>query len=310
MPGRNRYTIQKVRIGMKIIPFWGCMILLKYPQMEKAVRYSMEKLDVELVDDTRFSCCPDPIYFKAADKTTWYTLAARNISIAEEHELDLITMCSGCTSTLCEVNYHLKKDDKLRDKVNKSLKKIGREFRGTINVRHVVTLLRDDIEMEKIKRSISHPLHDLKVAIHYGCHLLKPSEIMKVDDPVIPRILAELIDATGATPVNHKEYLLCCGKACQEYELTLSMSTDVFQSIQDSKADCMGLICPTCFDSFDLGQIRVSRKLDKDFNIPIIYYFQLLALAQGASVNDIGLKFHKVLPSEFLEKLEQRLAVS
>lgn len=295
---------------MKVTPFWGCMISLKYPQMEKAVRYSLEKLGVELHDENRFSCCPDPIYFKAADKITWYTLAARNISIAEEHELDLITMCSGCTSTLCEVNYHLKRDQKLKNKVNQSLKKIGREYKGTINVRHVVTLLRDDVGMEKLKDSIISPLHDLKVAIHYGCHLLKPSEIMQVDDPVIPSILADLIDATGATPVNHREYLLCCGKACQDHDLALNMSADVFQSITDTKADCMGLICPTCFDSFDLGQILVSRKVNKNYQIPVIYYFQLLALAQGASIEDIGLKYHKILPAEFLEKLEQRIAVA
>jgi len=133
---------------------------------------------------------------------------------------------------------------------------------------------------------------------------------MQVDDPVIPSILADLIDATGATPVNHREYLLCCGKACQNNELALGMSADVFQSISDSKADCMGLICPTCFDSFDLGQILVSRKVNKNYQIPVIYYFQLLALAQGASFEDIGLKYHKILPAEFLEKLEQSIAVA
>ncbi len=290
---------------MKVIPFWGCMIALKYPQMEKAVRYSMDKLGVELVDEPRFSCCPDPIYFKAADKLTWLTLAARNIALAEEHELDIITMCSGCTSTLCEANYHLKKDPELREKINKSLKAIGREFRGTINVRHVVTLLRDDIGMEKLKHSIERPLKDVKVAIHYGCHLLKPSEIMRVDDPVIPKILQEIIEITGATPINHKEYLLCCGKACQDHELMLNMSADVFESIHASKADCLGLICPTCFDSFDLGQIRVARKVNKEYNLPVIYYFQMLALAQGASLEEVGIKYHKILPREFVMKLQR-----
>jgi heterodisulfide reductase subunit B2 len=289
---------------MKVIPFWGCMIALKYPQMEKAVRYSMDKLGVELINETRFSCCPDPIYFKAGDKLKWMTLAARNIAIAEEHELDIITMCSGCTSTLCEVNYHLKHDTDLRKQVNKSLKEIGREFRGTINVRHVVTVLRDDVGMERLKSTIVNPLQDIKVAIHYGCHLLKPSEVMNVDDPVIPKILEELIATTGAIPVNHREYLLCCGKACQDHELTLNMSADVFQSITDSKADCLGLICPTCFDSFDLGQIRVSRKVGKEYQVPVIYYFQLLALAQGASLEDVGIKYHKILPAQFLSKLK------
>ena len=289
---------------MKVTPFWGCMISLKYPQMERAVRFSLEKLGVELVDEPRFSCCPDPIYFKAADKMTWLTLAARNISIAEEHELDLITMCSGCTSTLCEVNYQLKKDRELQSRVNARLKKIGRQYKGTIRVRHLVTLLRDTIGIQKVKESVTRPLHDIKVAIHYGCHLLKPSEIMQVDDTIVPSILAELIAITGATPIPHQEYLQCCGKACQDYELTLGMSADVFQSVLNSQADCLGLICPTCFDSFDVGQIRVSRQLQKDYQIPIIYYFQLLAIAQGATPAEVGITHHKIMPKTFLEKLQ------
>jgi heterodisulfide reductase subunit B len=285
------------------------MIPLKYPQMESAVRFSMEKLGIELIDDQRFSCCPDPIYFKAGERLDWYTIAARNISIAEEHELDMITLCSGCTSTLCEVNYHLKKNAELRKQVNQRLKKIGREYKGTINVRHLVTLLRDDIGFDHIRKSVIRPFHDLKVAIHYGCHLLKPSEIMQVEDPVIPSILYELFQVLGATPVNHKEYLMCCGKACQDGQMTLDMSHAVFQSVQDSDADCLGLICPTCFDSFDLGQLRVSRKFNKQFQIPVIYYFQLMALAQGAAIEQVGLQYHKIMEEDFLKKFERDRAL-
>ncbi|MCK5076021.1 MAG: CoB--CoM heterodisulfide reductase subunit B, partial [Calditrichia bacterium] len=158
---------------MEVIPFWGCMISLKYPQMEKSIRYSAEKLGIDLVDETRFSCCPDPIYFKADDRVKWLTLAARNICLAEERGLDIVTMCSGCTSTLCEVNHVLKNDNDLRKKVNKRLKKIDKEFKGTVSVKHLVTLLRNEVGMEQIRNSVKYPLTDLKVAIHYGCHLLK-----------------------------------------------------------------------------------------------------------------------------------------
>ena len=289
---------------MQIMPFWGCMIPLKYPQMESAVRFSMDKLNVELVETDQLSCCPDPIYFKAGDKMKWMTLAARNISIAEEKGLDLITMCSGCTATLSEVNHHLKEDDSLRKEINKDLKKIGREYRGTIEVRHLVTVLRDDIGLKKVSNSVKFPMEDIKVAIHYGCHLLKPSEIMNVEDPLTPTILSELIKATGATPVDHKEYLMCCGKACKDVELSLNMSHTVFESIEESGADCLGLICPTCFDSFDIGQLRISRHFEKDLQIPVIYYFQLLALAQGATIEKVGIPYHKIMPTSFIDKLQ------
>ena len=286
------------------------MIPLKYPQMESAVRFCMDKLGIELVENKRFSCCPDPIYFKAGDKIKWYTIAARNIALAEQQELDIITMCSGCTSTLCEVNFHLKKDKDLRNKINKNLKKLGLEFKGTIQVRHLVTLLREDVGLSKIKDTVLYPLNDLKIAIHYGCHLLKPSEIMQVEDPIVPSILSELIQIMGATPVNHDEYLMCCGKACQDQDLMLNMSHSVFKSVADSGADCLGLICPTCFDSFDIGQLRVSRKFDIKYEIPVVYLFQLLALTQGASMEQVGIKFHKIMPEAFLEKLKFETVVA
>lgn len=295
---------------MRLIPFWGCMIPLKYPQMEKAVRFTLKNLGISLVEDNQFSCCPDPIYFKAGDKMKWLTLAARNISIAEEKGIDLITMCSGCTATLCEVNHHLKHDEDLRKEVNKNLKKINREFKGSIEVRHLVTVLRDDVGIERVRNSVIQPLDDIQVAIHYGCHLLKPSEIMQVEDPLTPSILSELIRATGATPVDHKEYLMCCGKACKDVDIGLNMSYAVFESIQDSGADCLGLICPTCFDSFDVGQLRISRTFKKDLQIPVIYYFQLLAIAQGATPEEVGIAYHKIMPEEFINKLKAVPAIA
>jgi heterodisulfide reductase subunit B len=71
----------------------------------------------------------------------------------------------------------------------------------------------------------------------------------------------------------------------------------------------MGLICPTCFDSFDLGQIRVSRKVGKEYNMPVIYYFQLLAMAQGATPEEVGIKYHKIMPESFLEKISTKETV-
>ena len=295
---------------MKVIPFWGCMIPLKYPQMERAVRLCMDKLDIELVEEPRFSCCPDPIYFKAGDRIKWMTLAARNLALAEEQGLDIITLCSGCTSTLCEVNHHLKKDPELRAEINKNLQPIGRKYDGKITVRHLVTMLRDDLGLEKVRDSVVNPLTGLSVAIHYGCHLLKPSSVMAVEDPLVPSILARLIEMTGATPVDHEEYLKCCGKACKEPDLTLKMSQSVFESVDQSGADCLGLICPTCFDSFDVGQLRVSRSFGKKYNIPVIYYFQLLAIAQGATPEQVGIQYHKILSDSFQQKLTNQPATA
>lgn len=279
---------------MKYIPFFGCMMTTKYPWFEAAVRKSVTKIGLELVDVDGFTCCPDPIYFQARNKMEWYTIAARNLSLAEDLGHDIITTCSGCTATLSEVNLALKEDQDLKETVNKRLSKIGREYKGSINVRHAITVLRDDFGLDRVAETVTRPLEGLKVAVHYGCHLLKPSWVMQVDDPDRPTILENLIKAIGAEPIHHEMTLLCCGRACMTDSIPNQMVEDILETIKSHNADCMGLICPTCFDEFDLGQIVLGRKLKKTFDVPIVYYFQLLGLAQGLEPKEVGLHMHKV----------------
>ncbi|NOR18449.1 CoB--CoM heterodisulfide reductase subunit B [candidate division WOR-3 bacterium] len=288
---------------MKIIPFWGCMMPLKYPQMELAIRRTLPNLGVELVDVDGFTCCPDPIYFKARDKMKWLTIAARNLAVAEETGLDIVTMCSGCISTLKEAQYLLAEDQALKDEVNKRLKRINKEYKGKVKVSHAVVVIRDDLGLDVVKKSVKRSLEGITVAIHYGCHILKPSQIMHVDDADYPSILDDFVVAMGATPLEHHEKLLCCGKGCMDDELPLDMTEAIFSSIEKSGADCMGLVCPTCFSSFDLGQIMISRKRGKNYNIPVIYLFQLLGLAQGLGPEEVGLHTHRVKADKVLEKI-------
>ena len=288
---------------MKIIPFWGCMIPLKYPQMELAIRKTMPNLGIELVDIEGFTCCPDPIYFKAKDMRKWLVIAARNLAVAEEKELDIVTVCSGCTATLKEASYLLNEDEKLKKDINKELKKIGREYKGIVKVKHAIQLIRDDIGLEAVEKSVKRHLKNLNVAIHYGCHLLKPSQIMGVDDADYPSILENFTSILGATPISHQKKLLCCGKGCLDSEIPMNMVYDIFSSIEDAKGDCMGLICPTCFSSFDLGQVMIARTKGKEFNIPVIYFFQLLGLAQGYTPEEVGLHMHRVKVDALMEKI-------
>jgi len=283
--------------------FWGCMIQGKYPQFEAALRKTMPNLGVKIVDFEEFSCCPDPIFFKATDKRLWAVIAARNLAIAEEQGLDIITACSGCTATLKEVHHMMQEDPQLKKEVNQELSKIGRKFEGTQEVKHIIPFLRDDIGIEKVKASIVKPLKDLNVGVHYGCHLLRPSKVMKVDDADCPQIMENFISILGAKPVPHKENILCCGKSCMEEDIRAHMTSDVLESLEESKVDCMGLICPSCFDEFDVGQITLRRKLSKEFNLPIIFYFQLLGLAQGFSPEEMGLSLHKIKFDPILQKL-------
>ena len=275
--------------------FPGCLIPTRHPAMEFAIRKTLPSLGIEIVDLKDSSCCPDPIYFKSKDKMSWLSVAARNLCLAEEIGLDVFTCCSGCTASLSE-SYHLLQDEELRGKVNERLARIGKEYKGTSKVRHVVTLLRDVVGYDTIRESVVKPLTDMKITIHYGCHLLKPSKIMQVDDPNDPTVMENLVEALGATPVRHKNWSLCCGKACQLDGLSADMMCDLLTTVHDEPADAFCMICPTCFGQFDFGQFKIGKQYGKDFHTPPVYYFQLLALAQGVSYDELGFERQKFKP--------------
>ena len=287
--------------------FPGCLIPARHPAMEFAIRHTLPRLGIEIVDLEGTSCCPDPIYFKSEDKLSWLAVAARNLTLAEDLGLDIFTNCSGCTATLSET-YHLLQDETLRARVNRRLRRIGREYRGTSRVRHVVTVLRDEIGFDAIRESVVRPLTELNVAIHYGCHLLKPSRIMQVDDPDDPSVLEHLVRALGAHPVRHRNWYLCCGKACQSGDITDNMMHDLLHTVAEEQPDVLCMICPTCFGQFDHGQLRIAKRFEEDFHTPSVYYFQLLAFAQGVDYDGLGFERNRFKP-ECLKRYEERPVV-
>ena len=119
---------------------------------------------------------------------------------------------------------------------------------------------------------------------------------MRVDDPNDPSVMEQLVAALGATPVRHRNWSLCCGKACQSDEIPTAMMHDLLRSVSDEDADLLCLICPTCFGQFDYGQARISEKFGEDFKTPPLYYFQLLAFAQGTPYDELGCGRQRLKP--------------
>ena len=121
--------------------FLGCVIPNRYPFIEQATRNVFEKLGVDLIDMKGAACCPAPGVFRGFDIPTWLAIGARNICIAEENGADITLMCNGCYGSILEVNHTLKHDKEMRKKVNVHLAKIGKEFKGTVEVKHIVEVL-------------------------------------------------------------------------------------------------------------------------------------------------------------------------
>lgn len=291
---------------MKYAFFLGCVMPNRYPGLEAAMRRVAEVLGIELLDIEGASCCPPPGVVKSFHKPTWLAVAARNLSLAEALNADAITLCSGCYGTLKDANIVLKEDPAMRDKANAILHTFGKKFRGSIDVKHIVEVLYYNVGIKKLREIVKKPLN-LKVAVHYGCHLLKPKKYRRVESSERPTLLDELVEAIGAKSVPYRDKMMCCGAGgglrSSFPDVSMDIAKEKLENIKNAGADCVITPCVFCHLQFDIGQIDIRNKLGLQFNIPVLHYVQLLGLALGLQPEKLGLYSNAVSTDSVIKKL-------
>ena len=288
--------------------FLGCLTPNRYPGIEATTKKILNLLDIKTVEMEGASCCPAPGVFGSFDLINWATIAARNITIAENNGSDITTTCNGCYGSLQEANHLLNENKELKEKVNNNLKKVDREWKGTVDVKHVIEVLVNDIGIDKIKEHVVQPLKGIKVAVHYGCHFLKPSKIRGQGSSERPTVLEDIVEALGATNVEYKDNLMCCGagggvRAFQK-DVALDFTRDKILNMRAVEVDCTINPCAFCHFQFDQGQKELREKYDTDiYNIPVIFLTQFIGLAYGLSAHEMGLDAQMTSVQPLLDKI-------
>jgi heterodisulfide reductase subunit B len=284
--------------------FLGCTIPAREPNYELSARRALTKLGIELVDLENMTCCaPPPV--QSLDLETATSISAYNICLAEEADLDIVTLCTGCFESLAIANNTLKENPNLRQKVNKILSRTGKEFKGTREVKHYLQVLRNDIGIDGLRKNITKDLSRLKVASFSGCHILRPSSLLKFDDAERPYIFDNLIEALGAKSIAYRNKLKCCGGLLRGYadDVALAIAREKIVNTTKAGADCIATLCPFCYLTLDLGQILMKSTFKEEYKMPVLHYSELLSLALGVDPKELAPDFHKIRLDDLLSKI-------
>ncbi len=295
---------------MRYALYLGCAIPIKYPGFEAATRLVCERLGIELVD-LPFSCCPPPTSMKLVHYDSWLALAARNLCLAEEAGLDVMTLCSGCVNTLKEANHILKQSDFKRRKVNRILEDHNHQFTGSSKVTHILDVLYQDSVVERLLKERVRDV-PLRIGCHYGCHYFRPPKIMYPEElsdaeSYVPVSMDHLLSIIGVEPVEYSRKFLCCGSplgANMDQDAGYEITRQKLSHIRDRNIQALSVVCPSCFEQFDMGQIVLGRKTKDNEKIPTFYLTQLIGLALGFNSKDVGLDVHRVKARKILEAID------
>jgi len=289
---------------LKVAVYWGCVIPAVQYAYEMSVREVLPKLGIEITDLEDVSCCGTPL--KSVNAFASIYLAARNMAIAEKTGLNnLLVLCNGCHLSFSEAKHFLKTDEKLRQKVDSLLNDEGLQFKGSLRIWHLVDFLHDVIGKETIKKTLKKKLDGLKFASQYGCHIIRPSTLGRVDDPENPRKMDELIEWLGAKSVDYPEKLDCCGSLLllSHPDAALTFAGLKMKAVQELGVDGLVNACPSCHMMFDMRQKSAGATVGAKLNLPVLYYTQLLGVAMGIESEKLGLHLNRSPVDELLQKI-------
>ncbi len=256
---------------MKVSYFPGCTLKNKAKDLDLYAYRSAEALGVTLEEIENWQCCGG-VYTTSNDEIATKLSSVRALKAANDKGEPLVTVCSACHNVIKQTNHAIQTDKNFAFKVNNYLKDEG-PYNGETEVLHFLELLRDKIGFDAVKEKVVNSLKGKKIAAYYGCLLLRPNSVMRMDDPENPTIMEDLIKALGAEAVvfaNRKE---CCGGyvSMESPALAAKKSNAVVENAKANGAEMIITACPLC--RYNL--------IKNGADIPVVYFTELLAEALG-----------------------------
>jgi heterodisulfide reductase subunit B len=259
-------------------------------------------LGTDLVEPAGWTCCGATAAHQT-DRVLAASLPAATLVKVQDMGLDMVVNCAACYNRMKVANHEVSTDPAMRKKVSDF---VGRDYDGSVKVRHIVEVLLDDVGLDNIKSAFKRSLKGLPIACYYGCLLVRPHDVTNFDDPENPTSLDRLVTAMGGVSLDWPHKVECCGGG-------LSMSrTDVVVSLTDSivgmakaaGAKCIAVSCPMCQINLDMRQQDIEKQTGTRHDMPVLYITQLLGLCLGISPDELGLKKRMVSPASVIEKIE------
>ena len=275
---------------MEYIYYPGCSLESAGKPYDESLRAVFRALDLGLRELEDWNCCGATMYM-SVDEALSMAISARNLALAEQAGFrDLIAPCSACYTVLLKTNRFLRDSPELRAKVDHLLGEVGLKYGLGVNVRHPLDVLVNDVGIEAIASAAQRKLEGVAFAPYYGCQIVRPER--GFDDSEFPSTMDRLFQRLGARAVYFPLKTRCCGGMLMTTfpDVCLQLVKDLLECAVENGAQCIITTCPLCQVNVESYQKRVNKKFGTAYQVPVMYFTQLLGHALGCSETELGLQ--------------------
>jgi heterodisulfide reductase subunit B len=272
----------------------GCSLLGSARAYAESLSAILAPLGIELTEIDDWNCCGATEYLTLSP-LRGYALIGRNLALAERQRdgtHTLVAPCSACYANLAKTDQFVRESGALRDQLNGALAADGLHYTpGSINVRHLLEVLLEDVGLVGVQRQVTRPLTGLRVAPYLGCLVSRPDYDDRWAEHEQPRELDRLMTALGAEVVDFPLRTACCGGHMTQ--ISPDTGFELIRRLVDTatrrEADLLVTVCPMCQMNIDAYQGEMNHHFRTDYHVPILFFTQLMGLAFGLDPKTLGI---------------------
>ncbi|RPI09746.1 MAG: disulfide reductase, partial [Acidobacteriales bacterium] len=123
-----------------------------------------------------------------------------------------------------------------------------------------------------------------------GCQAVRPYD--EVDKSHNPMRMDELMAAVGAPTVDYSLKTKCCGGSLTGtiHDVGLRLNYILLKEAARKGAEAIVTMCPLCQFNLDVYQTEIAKRSGEKFDMPVLYFSQVLGWALGGEARELGLQ--------------------
>lgn len=292
----------------KYLFYPGCSMESSSRAYNESLMAIAEPLGLDLVEVNDWNCCGATEYLSIS-LTPAYALIGRNLALAKNQAKGtktLVASCSACYLNLAKADHYMEERPLLGENVNKALEAGGLSYKpGSLMIRHLLDVIINDIGLEKLRSLSVKPLKGLRVAPYLGCMVPRPDYDHRWSDHEHPDELDRVIAALGAEVIDFPLKTHCCGGHMTQIgpSTAFELIRRLLSSASQYKADVIVTVCPMCQMNLDAYQAETNRYFHTNYQIPILFFTQLMGLAFGKPPKELGFGLEMVSAATALGRI-------